>query len=57
MWWFIQIQNKPYSLFKLQLYLSQAYNNEMLSMLQDVEEAEGDKDAMKRMFLETEVCS
>ena len=46
---------QPISLFKLQLYLSQAYNNEMFGMLQDAEEAEGDKDAMKRMFLETQV--
>ena len=26
-------------------------------MVQDAEEAEGDKDAMKQMFLDTEVCS
>jgi len=37
--------------------LSQAYNNEVIpTFLQDEEEAEGDKDAMKRMFIETEVC-
>lgn len=45
---------QPYSLFKLQLFLSQSYNNEMFSMVQDAEEAEGDKDAMKQMFLDTE---
>ena len=39
------------------MYLSQAYNNEVIpTFLQDEEEAEGDKDAMKRMFIETEVC-
>ena len=38
------------------MYLSQAYNNEVIpTFLQDEEEAEGDKDAMKRMFIETEV--
>ena len=41
---------------KLQLYLSQSYNNEMMGMLgQDPEEAESDKDAMKKMILETQV--
>ena len=40
---------------KLQLYISQAYNNEMFSFVQDADEAEGDKDAMKRMFLDTDV--
>lgn len=46
---------QPISLFKLQLYLSQAYNNEMFSMIQPVEEADSDKDAMKKMILETQV--
>lgn len=49
---------QPISLFRLQLYLSQAYNNEMLGMLgQDAEEAESDKDAMKKMILETQVSA
>ena len=29
----------------------------MFSFVQDADEAEGDKDAMKRMFLDTEVSS
>jgi len=51
----LMVTFQPLSLFKLQLYLSQAYNNEVIpTFLQDEEEAEGDKDAMKRMFIETE---
>jgi len=45
---------QPLSLFKFQLYLSQSYNAEMFSMIQDAEEAEGDKDSMKKMILETQ---
>ena len=53
----IHICLQPLSLMKLQLYLSQSYNNEMMGMLgQDPEEAESDKDAMKKMILETQVC-
>ena len=52
---FLCVRNIPG--IQLQLYLSQAYNNEVIpTFLQDEEEAEGDKDAMKRMFIETEVC-
>jgi len=51
----IHICLQPLSLMKLQLYLSQSYNNEMMGMLgQDPEEAESDKDAMKKMILETQ---
>ena len=51
----IHLTFQPISLFKLQLYLSQAYNNEIFSMVQDPEEADSDKDAMKKMILETQV--
>lgn len=50
----LRLTFQPLSLFRLQLYISQAYNNEMFSFVQDADEAEGDKDAMKRMFLDTD---
>jgi len=50
----LRLTFQPLSLFRLQLYISQAYNNEMFSFVQDAEEAEGDKDAMKRMFTDTD---